>query len=119
MGVTEGFCSQNSLQFLPVYDGNFFPKSISIMRKEEVVNNVPYIVGCNTTEGHGIMNMGFVKCNSEISKKDYENEFKDFCSEKYWVSIIVHSFEDLLSNVLAVFLVLSLSSLMNLSAIGE
>ena len=85
------------------------------MRKEEVVNNVPYIVGCNTTEGHGIMNIGFVKCNSEISKEDYENEFKDFCNEKYWVTIIVHSFEDLL----AVFLVLSLSILMNLFAIGE
>ena len=58
------------------------------MRIEPVANNVPYIVGCNSTEGHGIMNMDFVKnYNSGISKETYESEFKMFVGGSYCVSI--------------------------------
>ena len=77
---------------MPVYDGKFFAKPLSTMRIEPVANNVPYIVGCNSTEGHGVMNMDFVKSyNSGISKEAYEREFRKLAGNNYCVSIGLQS----------------------------
>jgi len=54
------------------------------MRKEAVTNNVPYIVGCNSTEGRG----NAIKYHkSSINRETYENDFKGFVKRTFCVSI--------------------------------
>ena len=56
------------------------------MKKETVANNVPYIAGCNSTEGHGVLTLQFPQGFKDgITKESYEETFKGFIGT-YFVS---------------------------------
>ena len=58
------------------------------MKKEPIVNNVPYIVGCNSTEGHGIMTVRGPKGFKDgITKESYEHMLKYFVGASFFVSL--------------------------------
>ena len=77
------------MYFAPVYDGKFFPKDIATMKKQPVANNVPYIVGCNNTEGHGILTNNFPKgFKSGITKEVYEETLRNLLGELFCVSFL-------------------------------
>jgi len=60
------------------------------MKKEPVANNVPYIVGCNNTEGCGIMVVKHPKdFKSGITKEMYDFMLKNFIGIVFYVSLIV------------------------------
>ena len=72
------------------------------MRKEAVANPVPYIVGCNNTEGHGIMTVSFPKdFKSGITKESYETSFKGFFGAALYVSWKIRAFSFFKSNFFA------------------
>ena len=70
-------------------DEKFFPKSKISMEKEAVTKNVPYIAGCNSTEGHGIMTLLFPKQFSYgITKEAYYATVKGFLGGSFYVSLM-------------------------------
>ena len=73
---------------MPVYDGNFFPKLAGSIRSPPVLNKVPYIMGCNSTEGQGVINMPMLKNpDCPISKDTYEDDYKKSTGSNFCVSV--------------------------------
>ena len=58
------------------------------MGKEPVINNVPYIVGFNNTEGHGLIVEKELKgFKSGITKEVYEESLKNYVGGWFYVSL--------------------------------
>jgi len=59
------------------------------MKKEPIANNVPYIVGCNNTEGCGIMVVKYSKdFKTGITKETYDFMLQNMIGGVFCVSLL-------------------------------
>ncbi|XP_039263426.2 carboxylesterase 4A-like [Styela clava] len=94
------------VSFQPCYDGKVFPKSHEDMMKDAKFSKIPYIIGCNNTEGCGLLsclgspnfaqgiteeelnNMPFLVVTEEGLKKCKEHYIKNDKDEKRFSKLI-------------------------------
>ena len=70
-----------------MYDGKFIPKPVIEIKEKPARNNVPYIVGCNNTEGHGIMNNNILNdFKTGITKETFDHMLRNFLGISFCVS---------------------------------
>ena len=90
IALNPAYFVQKMINFAPVYDGKFFYKDTSALRNEAVVNPVPYIIGCNSTEGHGIMTLEYPKdFKSGITHQVYMEALKGYIGKAACVRNVI------------------------------
>ena len=70
-----------------VVDGHFLPKNPAILLKEKNFNDIPYIVGFNSDEGSGLMQLAnLANFKAGLTEEQFDQQLKMtmsmFCPHK-------------------------------------